>query len=236
MLSFTWRDKMNFELHSHRNALTILENDTDFQEGWKEVQHILTKISDEMIIECYEKFYRKKNKSLSTTINRLLREEFIKFGWSSESAIFQEPQYKDIKGDYWRLDFAKEDISIEVAFNHSTVIAWNLLKPVLASELNHVEKAIQTKLGIVICATQELKVAGNFDNAIGTYEKFIEHLRPMMNQLSVPLLIIGLQAPKTFIMSEVKENGRKLGEILKNQDYLPSSSHQLIIDTSQDYK
>jgi hypothetical protein len=236
MLLFTWRDSMNFELHSHRNALTILEHDSDFKEIWNEVQHILTKISDEMIINCYEKFYRKKNKSLSTSINRLLKEEFIKFGWSSESPIFQEPQYKDIKGDYWRLDFAKEDISIEVAFNHSTVIAWNLLKPVLASELNHVEKAIQTKLGIVICASQELKVAGNFDNAIGTYEKFIEHLRPMMNQLSVPLLIIGLQAPKTFIMSEVKENGRKLGEILKNKDYLPSSGHQLFIDTSQDYK
>jgi hypothetical protein len=205
---------MRYKIYSHRNALTIVENEPEFKEAWEEVKHILSKVSDNMIIDCYEEHYRTKNKSLSTTINRLLKEEFQQFGWSGESPIFQEPRYKDVKGDYWRLDFAKDDISIEVAFNHSTVIAWNLLKPVLASELNHVEKAIQTKLGIIICATQDMKVAGNFDGAVGTYEKFIDHLRPLMNQLSVPLLIIGLEPPSSFRMGEVKENGRKLGNIM----------------------
>ena len=66
----------------------------------------------------------------------------------------------------------QKDISIEVAFNHSTVIAWNLIKPALASELNHVQKAIQTKIGVIITATNDMKVAGGFDSAIGTYEKF----------------------------------------------------------------
>ena len=31
-------------------------------------------------------------------------------------------------GRRWRLDFAKESISLEVAFNHGEAIAWNLLK------------------------------------------------------------------------------------------------------------
>ncbi|AKP75259.1 Restriction endonuclease BglII [Priestia megaterium Q3] len=206
---------MDYRIHSHRNALTILENEPEFQEAWAEVQHILRKITDDMIIDCYNTHYQQKNKSLSTTINRLLKEEFTSFSWSGESPIFQEAKYKDVKGDYWRLDFAKDDISIEVAFNHSTVIAWNLLKPVLASELNHVQKAIQTKLGIIICATQEMKVAGNFDGAIGTYEKFIDHLRPLRNQLSVPLLIIGLDAPKTFMLGEIKQGNKKLGSVVK---------------------
>jgi hypothetical protein len=209
---------MEYRIHSHRNALTILENEPEFKESWEEIKHILSKITDEQIIECYEQNFRKKNKSLSTTINLLLKNEFEAFGWNSESPIFQETQYKDVKGDYWRLDFAKDNISIEVAFNHSTVIAWNLLKPVLASELNHVKKAIQTKLGVIICATQDMKIAGNFDGAIGTYEKFIDHLRPMMNQLSVPLLIIGLEAPRTFKVGEVKENGRKFGKIIQFED------------------
>ncbi|MFB4473715.1 BglII/BstYI family type II restriction endonuclease [Virgibacillus sp. SK37] len=213
---------MEYKIHSHRNALTILENEPEFEETWAEVKHILEKISDDMIIECYEEHYRSKNKSLSTTVNRLLKEEFKSFGWSSESPIFQEARYKDVRGDYWRLDFAKDDVSIEVAFNHSTVIAWNLLKPVLASELNHVQKAIQTKLGIIICATQDMKVAGNFDSAIGTYEKFIDHLRPLMNQLSVPLLIIGLESPKSFRVGEVREKGRKLGSIMRlSEDTIP---------------
>lgn len=87
--------------------------------------------------------------------------------------------------DYWCLDFAKGYISIEVAFNHSGTPAWNLLKPVLASELNHVEKAIQTRIDVIICATKAMKSAGNFDGAIGTYAKYVTHLRPLMKQLSV---------------------------------------------------
>jgi hypothetical protein len=212
---------MDYLIYSHRNALTILENEPEFLESWKEIQHIIGKISDEMLISCYEEKFQKKNKSLSTTINTLFKDEFVRFGWHSESPIFQEPQYKDIKSDYWRLDFAKSDISIEVAFNHSTVIAWNLLKPVLASELNHVEKAIQTKMGVIITATQELKKNGNFDGAIGTFEKFIDHLRPMMNQLSVPLLLIGLEAPKSFLIEERKENGRKFGKVVRHHSAIP---------------
>ncbi|WP_409289651.1 BglII/BstYI family type II restriction endonuclease [Peribacillus sp. SCS-37] len=205
--------QLDYKIHSHRNALTILENEPEYRETWAEIQHILYHLSDERIIECYQNFFGEKNKSLSTSINRLLKEDFEAFGWNTESPIFQEPQYKDIKGDYWRLDMAKDNISIEVAFNHSTVIAWNLLKPVLASELNHVQKAIQTKLGVIITATQSLKVAGNYDGAIGTFEKFLDHLRPMMNQLSVPLLIIGLEAPATFKLVERKVGNRKLGLI-----------------------
>ncbi|MDG4849579.1 BglII/BstYI family type II restriction endonuclease [Peribacillus frigoritolerans] len=211
---------MKIRLHSHRNALTILQNEPEYQEAWAEIQHILKNLTDERIIECYEVYYKEKNKSLSTSINKLLKDDFSTFGWQTESAIFQEPQYHDIKGDYWRLDMAKDNISIEVAFNHSTVIAWNLLKPVLASELNHVQKAIQTKLGVIICATQDLKSAGNFDGAVGTFEKFIHHLRPMMNQLSVPLLIIGLEAPSSFRLSEIKVGSRKLGQITYIEDEL----------------
>ncbi|MDH2888981.1 hypothetical protein [Bacillus cytotoxicus] len=88
---------MEYLLYSHRNALTILENEPEFLEAWKEIQHIITKISDEMLIQCYEAEFQNKNKSLSTTINKLLKDEFIHFGWNSESPIFQEPQYKMLK-------------------------------------------------------------------------------------------------------------------------------------------
>lgn len=42
------------------------------------------------------------------------------------------------------MDFAKDNIAIEVAFNHGGNVSWNLIKSVLSSELNYVEKAIQT--------------------------------------------------------------------------------------------
>jgi hypothetical protein len=130
------------------------------------------------------------------------------------AAIFQNPDYS---GDTWRLDFAKELFSIEVAFNHSTVIAWNLIKPVLAGELNHVQKSIQTSGGIVIAATQELKTARGFDSAIGTYEKFIQHLDPLRNLLIVPIMIIGLQAPETFSIEHFQLAPRKkIGRVVRS--------------------
>lgn len=207
---------MEYCMHSHRDALTILENDPSFRECWQEISEVILAISDEMIIDCYEEKYQLKNKSLSTTINYLLKKEFSLRGWSGESPIFKEKISKMRGEDYWRLDFAKNDISIEVAFNHSGTTAWNLLKPVLASELNHVEKAIQTRIGVIICATNEMKKVGNFDGAIGTYEKYVAHMRPLMNQLSVPILIIGLDAPSSFRVRSVKREDKNGGEVIRN--------------------
>jgi hypothetical protein len=205
---------MNFKTHSFRHALVIL-NENEFVDQLSDVLDVLTNISDEDIIKRHEGYSIKGEehlpKSLSIAINELIKERFFEKGWTPESGIFQDSEYQ---GDTWRLDFAKDDISIEVAFNHSSVIAWNLIKPVLASELNHVQKAIQTKVGVIITATQELKRIGGFDGAIGTYEKYLDYLPPLQNMLTVPLLIIGLEPPSSFVMKhEEFRKGKKIGII-----------------------
>jgi len=203
---------MRYIIHSHRYAESILENEPEFNSIWSEIKDSIESISENDIIEKFEEQASTGTvKSISAAINRLLADRLIRRGWFSESPIFQDTEYS---GDTWRLDFAKQNISIEVAFNHATVIAWNLLKPVLASELNHVRKAIQTKIGVIITATSELKMAGGFDGAIGTFEKFIEYLKPLNNQLTVPILLIGLEKPQTFVVSHVRNNnGSKQGVI-----------------------
>lgn len=205
---------MDFITHSFRHAGVIL-NEAEFVDQLSDVLDVISNISEDDIIERHESYAAKGEehlpKSLSVAINELISEKFTEKNWIPESGIFQDNEYQ---GDTWRLDFAKDDISIEVAFNHSSVIAWNLIKPVLASELNHVQKAIQTKVGIIITATQEMKKNGGFDGAIGTYEKFLDYLPPLQNMLTVPLLIIGLEAPKTFIMKhEEFRKGKKIGII-----------------------
>ena len=96
----------------------------------------------------------------------------------------------------------KKNISIEVAFNHQEAVAHNIMKPVLAGELNHLDKAIQTKMGIIICATENLQNQGGFDGSIGTYEKYISFMKPYMTFVTIPLLIIGLESPDTFGINE----------------------------------
>jgi hypothetical protein len=220
---------MEFKYHSHRHALEILEGVEEYDQLWNEIQTALSTVTDEKLANHFRSNYEgQPTKSLSRSINSLLKEEFTKLGWTPESYIFGESEY----GEHtWRLDFAKRvdltdldvnnetktiesGISIEVAFNHGGSIAWNLLKPVIASEINHVPKRIQTGVGIVICATEDLKQAGGFDSAIGTYDQFISNLRPLRNILTVPVLIVGLEAPKTFRMMVEKRGNQNFGSIV----------------------
>lgn len=222
---------MEFRVHSHRNALEILKGVKEYESLWDEITQSIDALSEERLIADFEEKYvsqGKATKSLSKTINRLLKDELTSRNWNSESYIFGKSTYGDHS---WRLDFAKQvfledpdsigedtvesGISIEVAFNHGGSIAWNLLKPVVASEINHVPKQIQTGVGVVICATKRLKEAGGFDGAIGTYEEFISNLLPLRNILTVPVLIIGLESPKTFRVTVEKSGNQSFGKIAR---------------------
>ena len=65
------------------------------------------------------------------------------------------------------------------------------------------EKAYQTKIGIYVCATEAMKKAGNIDSASGSFEKVRRYLLPMMNQLTVPMVIIGIDEPDTFRIDNI---------------------------------
>lgn len=206
---------MKFEIYSHRHGEIIL-NEPQYKEQWNEVKNVLENITDEEIIEQFPKSSNKM--SISAAINNLIKERLIEKGWLAEAAIFNTPEFTGADNKRWRLDFAKKDISIEVAFNHGEAIAWNLLKPVMASELNHVVKAIQTRVGIVIFATDKMKKAGAFDGAVGSYEKVLNsYMRALNNILTVPMVIIGLKAPETFYVKKIKNaKNKNEGKIIKN--------------------
>lgn len=206
---------MDFQTHSFRNAEVILRQ-PEFRNKYREILSVLSNISDNDIISEFQSSNRRA-KSISEAINKLLKTRLIAKDWSHESRIFEDDAYTEKN---WRLDFAGFDISIEVAFNHGEAIAWNLIKPVLASELNHVQKAIQTKIGIIICATSEMKEAGGFDGAVGEFEKFLRYLNPMRNLLTVPILIIGLKKPTSFKIELHNSNQRRIGNVV----YLNTSS------------
>lgn len=187
---------MKFVTHPYKHADIVLA-DPRHKKDFDEIIEVISSITDE---ELKSRHLLRKNggikNSLAPTINALLKEKFVAKGWNPESSIFQGEEYGTDK--VWRLDFARDSVSIEVAFNHGEAIAWNLLKPVLASEVNNVQKAIKTEVGVLITTTRNLKIAGCFDNAVGEYEKVIRYLIPLSTLMSVPLMIIGLDAPETF--------------------------------------
>ena len=214
---------MNFKVHQHRFGLDILNSDEKLQGLWLEISKTLIGISDERIIAEYN--LSGSAMSISAAINNLIDLDLQLLGWTPQSAIFQGSEYE---GRMWRLDFAKtandaktdrSGIAIEVAFNHGEAIAWNLLKPVLAAEINHVstETDIGVGVGVYICATENLKEAGAFDGAVGEYEKVLRYLSPLFSKLTVPMVIVGLEAPESFRVEKEKNpvTGKNKGSIVK---------------------
>lgn len=203
---------MRYIEYSHRHADAIIANNPQLRERYEQFVGALRSISDEELIA---DFLNKKDeyaargtsfKSMTPSINGILKKRMLAIpGWQAEVDIFND-RTGAIGNTEWRLDFACDDaFCVEVAFNHGEAIAWNLLKPVLSCELNHVEKAVQGQIGIYVCATDNMKIAANIDSASGSYEKVLRYLPPMMNQLTIPMMIIGLEPFETFKISDTAD-------------------------------
>lgn len=206
---------MDYRIHGFRHGDYLAQNVEEYRPLWAEIESALESVTEDAVVAYFKAHHEGAKKSISPTLNALLKAEFAARGWRVESPIFSESEYSE-GGSIFRLDFAKEPFSVEVAFNHGNDAPWNLLKPTLASELNHVEKAIQTEIGVIITATEDMRVAGGFDNAVGTYEKFIRFLRPMGMLLTAPLVIVGLEAPSTFHIEHRADGRRKLGYVVSH--------------------
>ena len=191
---------MELEFYYHRHSDLLINHDELFKSNFKELITVLKDVSESDLQKEFlkEKEKVKSTKSLASSINTILKKRLEKKSWMSEVGLFKEPPYSKANKSRWRIDFAKKHISVEVAFNHQEATAHNILKPVLASELNHVKKEIQTKLGVIVVATQQMKKMGNFDGAIGTFESFQEYFKPYNTIISTPIVLIGIKAPSNF--------------------------------------
>ena len=215
---------MELIYHYHHNSKELAPNFNEYNE----IITILESIKDQDLIEEFnnrklEGVQDRKGKSkkidtsISKVINIIVKENFLQYGWKEEARIFSEPYYAEEKE--FRLDFAKSDISIEVAFNHSGAVSWNIIKPFLASQFNHVKKDIQTRMGVVITVTKEFRKSGGFDSAIGTFEDYVAYFKPLSMLTLVPIVVIGILPPKTFYIETKKDSkiNRNVGKIIMKE-------------------
>lgn len=228
---------MKYKEYSHRHADAIIKNDPHLWERYNQFTNVLTNMTDEDLLDDFQNkkcIHEKRGtsfKSMTSSINSMLKQRMLAIsGWQAEVDIFNDGEGL-IGNSEWRLDFACDDaFCVEVAFNHGEAIAWNLLKPVLSCELNHVEKAVQGQIGIYVCATDKMKIAANIDSASGSFEKVLRYLPPLMNQLTIPMMIIGLEPFDSFKINNDAEVVKS--NFVLNQSLL---GHKVMVTMNEDY-
>jgi hypothetical protein len=98
---------MKAKFFSHRHARQILENTPEYQHLYMDVLEAVENVSEQRLITHFKDNYEtpgKSKKSISESINQLLKIELTEAGWRSEARIFRDADFGDGK---WRLDFAK---------------------------------------------------------------------------------------------------------------------------------
>ena len=184
----------------------IANKNSDVCKEFESILNAINDIDEQKLITEYEASIKESPslKSLSVILNAVVKKVLNNHDWKSESFIFKDKEYQ-IKGSVdkpsaWQLDHVKEKISLEVSFNHSQNIPINLIRPTMASEQNHVEKAINTEMAVIVCMSDNLKIAGNFDNAVASTIDWLRYLKPYSQILTAPMAFIEIGPPSSFFI------------------------------------
>ena len=131
-------------------------------------------------------------------LNELIDIKLKALGWRSQiyclGDILDETGKRKQKLAYWTMDFKKDDIGVEVSFNNAGVLAQNVLRLSVMSENPDRPKKELIRLGILVCAHNDLKKWSDMDSTVLTYESVVKVI-PLMNfNIPTPIVVLGLHA------------------------------------------
>lgn len=201
---------MEFEIFEHKCNMNQ-ENNINQNVEVEEILELIRRITEDEIIEENEN-YSNRTKSISKPLTNLIEEKLLNNKWEKGVLVFN-----DSKGDYkterWSLDFYKNGVSVEIAFNHEEGTLWNIFKGVLAYEPNNMPKNVEINKTILITITKKLRLLGGFDGSIGTFEKYQEYLKAFSGMINYPIYLLGLKELESFFVKHKQIVNKKLVQI-----------------------
>jgi len=93
-----------------------------------------------------------------------------------------------------KMDIIKDDIGVEISFNHAEAIPWTFTRLNIAGESERVLEGSRIDVGVAIFATDTLKAWAKMDSAVGTFEIAEAWLSMMKPIMPIPILVLGLDA------------------------------------------
>lgn len=179
---------MHYDVHDFRHAAEILAG----RDAWRELKAEVGAISAQEILDVHLGFAEQGRRTPAggqSALNQVFRDRLLPLGWEGEPRLFDDVAFRK-----WKMDFYKEQIGVEVSFNHAEAIPWTFTRLNIAGESSDVVDQHRVDVGIAFFATEQLKRWAKMDSAVGTFEVATAWLEIMKPIMPIPILVIGLAA------------------------------------------
>lgn len=189
---------MNYQVKNFRHGLSILEHDTHRDE-WHELITSLRSIGRDELINQHLEIAKRQldiNKrppvGLQTALNEAIRIRLQnQLDWIGQPSLFpsDNPDLAE-----WTMDFLKNAVGVEIAFNNASYFPWIFTRLNLAGESQLVIADHVIEVGVTVCASADLKAWGRMDPSVGVFGKvalWLEMMRPIM---PTPMALMGLNS------------------------------------------
>lgn len=195
---------IKYKYYSYKEADILLREKKEYLDFIQMIEYI----EEEKLIQLYKE---DNYVSLANSLKKYFTNNLKNCGWIIDKYIFKENDYINKR---WSNNFCKDDLVINIAFDHNISISWNLLKGELDTRPNLIDKNGYSNIQVLITATRKFIKLSGFDAVVGHYDDYIEHLKPLSNILNAPILIIGLDELETFKIQKIRKNGKNIGQII----------------------
>lgn len=180
---------MEYQIENFRHAHELLRD----LPAWHSLRSVLEAVDADRIVATQAALSavrprapRGGQTAINLLIADLLREEG---GWIPQPRLFLDPELRE-----WRMDFLRDQVGVEISFNHAEAIAWQFTRLNIAGESERVRPEARISAGVVVTATRSLKAWSRMDSAVGTFDSFQAWLREMKPILPIPIMLVGLDA------------------------------------------
>ena len=187
---------MNAEPASFRHGVELLGPWPE----WRELLSVIGGVTAGAIETAQAGPLEDKPVGAQRAINYVFKERLTQLGWNSEVLVFPTPSYAKKQGieppsqDFpeRKIDFMKNHLGIEIAFNHESYLERILFRLNVASEADGVIPGHEVVAGIIVVASDRVKRWGRMDPSVATYEGAQRTLEFVRHSFSVPLILVGL--------------------------------------------
>ena len=167
---------------------------------WKELLSVVGGIAARDIEKTQLDVLVGKPVGAQKAINHVFKERFTQLGWMNEVLVFPTPTYAKKTGvplpaeafPDRKIDFMKNHLGVEIAFNHESYLERILFRLNVASEADGVIEDHEVVAGVIVVASERVKRWGKMDQSVATFEGARRTLGLVRHSFAVPLILVGL--------------------------------------------